>query len=159
MNLPKIIANARNKTGSAGRARTSQAKGLSPSSSPNAPVAFDAAVLYLLCRLGSWPGLSAKDLQTARQALLTAKLDKTATQLKALAALRDLAVGGSTVFAVADATGPLTATLGKAKGELKAAIESRQPDVKFGLYYSLFEWFHPLYLQDKANNFTTRSNF
>ena len=44
-------------------------------------------------------------------------------------------------------------------GELKAAIESRQPDVKFGLYYSLFEWFHPLYLQDKANNFTTRSNF
>ena len=61
MNLPKIIANARNKAGSASKARTSQAKDLSSASSPNAPVAFDAAVLYLLCRLGSWPGLSAEE--------------------------------------------------------------------------------------------------
>jgi len=41
-------------------------------------------------------------------------------------------------------------------GELKAALDERQPGVKFGVYYSLFEWFHPLYLHDKANNFTTR---
>ena len=41
-------------------------------------------------------------------------------------------------------------------GELKQALDERQPDVKFGLYYSLFEWFHPLYLRDKANNLTTR---
>jgi len=86
MNLPKIIANARNKTGASSMARTLPAKGLSSASSPNAPVAFDAAVLYLLCRLCSWPGLSAEDLQAARLALLSAKLDKTATQLKALAA-------------------------------------------------------------------------
>ncbi len=37
-----------------------------------------------------------------------------------------------------------------------ANICSLTPDVKFGIYYSLFEWFNPLYLKDKANNFTTR---
>jgi hypothetical protein len=51
-----------------------------------APVAFDAAVLYLLCRLGGWPGLSAEDVEAGRQALLSAKLDKAGTELKALAA-------------------------------------------------------------------------
>ena len=28
--------------------------------------------------------------------------------------------------------------------------------MRFGLYYSLYEWFHPLYLEDKANNFSSR---
>merc|ERR1719481_96164 len=43
-------------------------------------------------------------------------------------------------------------------GELAAAIRSLPPSnpVVFGLYHSLFEWYHPLYLADKANNFTTR---
>jgi hypothetical protein len=26
----------------------------------------------------------------------------------------------------------------------------------FGLYHSLYEWFHPLYLEDKQNGFTTQ---
>lgn len=38
-------------------------------------------------------------------------------------------------------------------GDLAAAI--RQTDLHFGLYHSLFEWFHPLYDNDRANNFTT----
>jgi alpha-L-fucosidase len=40
-------------------------------------------------------------------------------------------------------------------GELATAIRNRTSLV-FGLYYSLFEWFNPVYLQDKANNFTTQ---
>jgi alpha-L-fucosidase len=39
-------------------------------------------------------------------------------------------------------------------GELAQAVRSRT-DMHFGLYHSMFEWFHPLYLQDKANNWTT----
>ena len=39
-------------------------------------------------------------------------------------------------------------------GELSAALRKRNK-VKFGLYYSLYEWFHPLFLKDQANNFST----
>ncbi len=40
-------------------------------------------------------------------------------------------------------------------GELAAAIR-KKPDIHFGLYHSLFEWFNPLYVQDEKNKFTTR---
>ncbi|KAL2734508.1 alpha-L-fucosidase [Vespula maculifrons] len=39
-------------------------------------------------------------------------------------------------------------------GELAAAIRS-STDIKFGLYHSLYEWYNPMYLNDKRNNFTT----
>lgn len=39
-------------------------------------------------------------------------------------------------------------------GELRTAILNKT-DIKFGLYHSLYEWFNPLYLADKSNNFTT----
>ena len=41
-------------------------------------------------------------------------------------------------------------------GELKKAFDERHPDIHFGLYYSLYEWFNPIYMKDRANNFTTR---
>jgi len=41
-------------------------------------------------------------------------------------------------------------------GELAEAIRN-QTDIHFGLYYSLFEFFHPLYLEDKANGFKTQN--
>ncbi len=40
-------------------------------------------------------------------------------------------------------------------GDLANAIRNRT-NITFGLYHSLFEWFHPLYLEDKQNNFTTQ---
>jgi len=40
-------------------------------------------------------------------------------------------------------------------GDLAAAIRNRT-NLVFGLYYSLFEWFNPVYLQDKANNWNTQ---
>ena len=40
-------------------------------------------------------------------------------------------------------------------GDLAEAIRN-STDLKFGLYHSLFEWFHPLYQRDEKNNFTTR---
>ena len=39
--------------------------------------------------------------------------------------------------------------------ELADAFRNRT-DVHFGMYFSLFEFFHPLFLYDQANNFTTR---
>ncbi|CAL8077190.1 unnamed protein product [Calicophoron daubneyi] len=41
-------------------------------------------------------------------------------------------------------------------GELAAAIRNRTK-IRFGLYHSLFEWFNPLYLEDRYTNFTRRS--
>jgi len=41
------------------------------------------------------------------------------------------------------------------EGDLAKAVRN-QGDLHFGLYHSLFEWFHPLYKEDKANNFQTR---
>jgi alpha-L-fucosidase len=38
-------------------------------------------------------------------------------------------------------------------GDLTASV--RNAGLRMGLYHSIFEWFHPLYLDDKANNFTT----
>ncbi|CAG2248121.1 FUCA [Mytilus edulis] len=40
-------------------------------------------------------------------------------------------------------------------GELADAIRNTT-NLRFGLYHSLFEWYNPLYLRDKANNFTTQ---
>ncbi|GLH08491.1 Putative alpha-L-fucosidase [Gryllus bimaculatus] len=40
-------------------------------------------------------------------------------------------------------------------GELAESIRSKT-DLKFGLYHSMFEWFNPLYLHDKGNNFSTQ---
>lgn len=38
-------------------------------------------------------------------------------------------------------------------GELAEAV--RRESIRFGVYHSFFEWFHPLWNQDKANNFST----
>ncbi|OAD52751.1 Alpha-L-fucosidase, partial [Eufriesea mexicana] len=40
-------------------------------------------------------------------------------------------------------------------GELAIAIRDLT-SLKFGLYHSLYEWYNPLYLYDKRNNFTTQ---
>ncbi|CAH0748069.1 unnamed protein product [Diatraea saccharalis] len=39
-------------------------------------------------------------------------------------------------------------------GELSEAV--RQKGLKFGVYHSLYEWYNPIYLEDKKANFTTR---
>ena len=40
-------------------------------------------------------------------------------------------------------------------GDLANSIRKRT-DVHFGVYHSMFEWFNPLYLQDRANQFQTK---
>lgn len=40
-------------------------------------------------------------------------------------------------------------------GDLANAIR-KNTNLTFGLYHSLFEWFNPLYLSDKSNNFATQ---
>ena len=40
-------------------------------------------------------------------------------------------------------------------GALANAIRNKTK-IHFGLYHSLFEWFHPLYVRDKANKFKTQ---
>lgn len=40
-------------------------------------------------------------------------------------------------------------------GDLADAIKAKTPNIHFGLYHSLLEWFNPLYLRDKEANFTT----
>ena len=40
-------------------------------------------------------------------------------------------------------------------GDLATAIRARG-NITFGLYHSMFEWFHPLYLEDKQNGFKTQ---
>lgn len=39
--------------------------------------------------------------------------------------------------------------------ELSTAVR-KKTDLKFGLYHSLYEWFNPLYLEDKRNDFKTQ---
>ena len=46
--------------------------------------------------------------------------------------------------------------------ELKNAFDEKAPDVRFGLYYSLIEWYYPTFLKDKENgwpDFENRSVF
>ena len=40
-------------------------------------------------------------------------------------------------------------------GDLANAIRNKS-DIHFGVYHSLYEWFNPLYLEDKANNYRTQ---
>ena len=40
-------------------------------------------------------------------------------------------------------------------GDLADAVRNRT-DLVFGLYHSMYEWFHPLYLEDKQNGFKTQ---
>ncbi|XP_066949010.1 alpha-L-fucosidase-like [Macrobrachium rosenbergii] len=40
-------------------------------------------------------------------------------------------------------------------GDLVSALRTKAPHIHFGLYHSLYEWFNPLYLEDKANLFQT----
>lgn len=41
-------------------------------------------------------------------------------------------------------------------GELAKEVK-KEKEMHFGLYHSLYEWFNPLYLADKASNFTQQN--
>ncbi|KAK6176160.1 hypothetical protein SNE40_014494 [Patella caerulea] len=41
-------------------------------------------------------------------------------------------------------------------GELAASIKTNT-SIHFGIYHSLYEWFNPLFIQDKKSNFTTQN--
>lgn len=41
-------------------------------------------------------------------------------------------------------------------GDLWSAMKDRAPHMRLGLYHSLLEWTHPLYVAERANNGTTR---
>ncbi|XP_037785483.1 alpha-L-fucosidase-like isoform X1 [Penaeus monodon] len=41
-------------------------------------------------------------------------------------------------------------------GDLAQAIRTKTPHIHFGLYHSMYEWFHTMYLEDKARNFLTQ---
>jgi len=40
-------------------------------------------------------------------------------------------------------------------GDLAAAVRNNT-DIHFGLYYSLYEWFHPLWVEDRDNKHETQ---
>jgi len=47
-------------------------------------------------------------------------------------------------------------------GDLSKAVKNTtspftHDKLHFGLYHSLFEWYNPMFLADKANNFTTNT--
>lgn len=41
------------------------------------------------------------------------------------------------------------------KGELAQAIRNRT-NITFGLYFSLYEWYHPYYMEDAKNSHRTQ---
>jgi alpha-L-fucosidase len=54
--------------------------------------------------------------------------------------------------------GPKRDLLGELAVHVKAQISPQTKQLlKFGVYHSLYEWFNPMYLMDKANNFTTQT--
>ncbi|CAL4120940.1 unnamed protein product, partial [Meganyctiphanes norvegica] len=40
-------------------------------------------------------------------------------------------------------------------GDLATALRNVTPDIHFGVYHSLYEWYNPLYQMDKKNHFQT----
>jgi alpha-L-fucosidase len=53
--------------------------------------------------------------------------------------------------------GPRRDILGDLSVAVKKAMSPHtQQPLKFGVYHSLYEWFNPMYLQDKRSNFTTQ---